>query len=77
MNLADVLKITGVRRCMRARTRDEALAEMAVINEYRARGPMTDTLVATVALDDFGAVMLFSVAFATCRLMLGGGAVVG
>ena len=46
-------------------------ATMAVINEYRARGPMTDTLVATIALDDFGAIVLFSFAFAVARMLLG------
>jgi len=47
-------------------------ATVAVISEYRARGQMTDTLLATVALDDAGCIVLFSVTAAVCAALTGG-----
>ena len=47
-------------------------ATVAVISEYKARGQMTDTLLATVALDDAGCVVLFSVIAAVCAVLAGG-----
>ncbi len=47
-------------------------ATVAVISEYRARGRMTDTLLATVALDDAGCVVLFSMVAAVCAVLAGG-----
>ena len=46
-------------------------ATVAVINEYKARGRMTDTLLATVALDDAGCVVLFSIIAAVCAVLTG------
>lgn len=46
-------------------------ATLAVISEYKARGRMTDTLLATVALDDAGCVVLFSLAAAACAVLTG------
>ena len=46
-------------------------ATVAVIREYRAKGQMTDTLLATVALDDAGCIVLFSVTAAICALLAG------
>jgi Kef-type K+ transport system membrane component KefB len=37
-------------------------ATVAVLTEFRARGPLTTTLMAVVALDDAGCVMLFGIA---------------
>jgi Kef-type K+ transport system membrane component KefB len=47
-------------------------ATVAVISEYRARGQMTDTLLATVALDDAGCIVLFSMTAAVCAVLAGG-----
>jgi len=44
-------------------------ATVAVISEYKARGPMTDTLLAVVALDDAGCILLFTLALAACRVL--------
>jgi Kef-type K+ transport system membrane component KefB len=46
-------------------------AVLAIVREYRAKGPLTTTLLAVVALDDAVAVILFAVAMAV------GGALVG
>ncbi|MGA1790337.1 MAG: cation:proton antiporter [bacterium] len=48
-------------------------ATVAVIHEYKARGPLTDTLMAIVALDDAVCVILFSIVMAAAKLMLGSG----
>jgi Kef-type K+ transport system membrane component KefB len=48
-------------------------ATVAVIHEYKARGPLTDTLMAIVALDDAVCVILFSVVIAAAKLMRGSG----
>ena len=46
-------------------------ATVAVISEYRAKGQMTDTLLATVALDDAGCIVLFSMTAAICAVLAG------
>jgi len=50
-------------------------ATVAVIHEYRARGPLTDTLMAIVALDDALCIILFSVVMGGVSFMLGAEAV--
>lgn len=47
-------------------------ATVAVIHEYKARGPLTDTLIAVVGLDDAVCVILFSVAMAVSGILLNG-----
>ena len=42
-------------------------ATMAIISEYKARGPLTTTLLAVVAIDDAIAVAAFAVAQGICR----------
>ncbi len=46
-------------------------AILAIIRELRAKGPMTTTLLAVVALDDAVAVMLFAVAAAYSGVLMG------
>ena len=50
-------------------------ATIMVINQYRARGPVTETLMAVVAIDDATALMLFSVSVAVAKALesTGGG----
>lgn len=48
-------------------------ATVAVIHEYKAHGPLTDTLMAIVALDDAVCVILFSLVIAAAKLMRGSG----
>ena len=45
-----------------------------VINQYRARGPVTKTLLSVVALDDAIALVLFSVCMAAAQSIKGGAA---
>lgn len=45
-------------------------ATVAVIHEYKAKGPLTDTLMAIVALDDAVCVILFSIVVAAAKLMV-------
>lgn len=48
---------------------------LAIVHEYQARGPLTTTLLAVVALDDAVAVIAFAVAVGVAQpLMAGGGA---
>ena len=47
-------------------------ATVAVIHEYKAHGPLTDTLIAVVGLDDAVCVILFSVAMAISGILLNG-----
>ncbi|MCD6600204.1 MAG: cation:proton antiporter [Dehalococcoidia bacterium] len=42
-------------------------ATMAIISEYKAKGPLTTTLLAVVALDDAVAVLVFAIALGVCR----------
>jgi len=46
-------------------------AVLAIIREYRAKGPLTSTLLAVVALDDAVAVILFAVAMAVSLALVG------
>ncbi len=48
-------------------------ATVAIIHEYKAKGPLTDTLIAIVALDDAVCVMLFSLVIATTNLISNSG----
>lgn len=47
-------------------------ATMAIISEYKARGPLTTTLLAVVALDDAIAVIAFAIALGICQPLVGG-----
>ncbi len=47
-------------------------ATMAIISEYKAKGPLTTTLLAVVALDDAIAVVAFSVALGICQPLVNG-----
>ncbi|MEW5800761.1 MAG: cation:proton antiporter [bacterium] len=49
-------------------------ATVAVIHEYKAHGPLTDTLMAIVALDDAVCVILFGIALAVSGILLNGAA---
>lgn len=48
-------------------------ATIMVIRQYKAKGPVTDTLLTVVALDDAAALMLFGVAAAIAQQLLSGG----
>jgi len=47
-------------------------AIVAIINEYRARGPFTTILLAVVALDDAIAVVAFAIALSICQPLVSG-----
>jgi len=47
-------------------------ATMAIISEYKAKGPLTTTLLAVVALDDAIAVIAFAIASGICQPLVGG-----
>lgn len=47
-------------------------ATIAVVNEYKATGPLTTTLLAVVALDDAIAVLAFAIALGICRPLVSG-----
>lgn len=47
-------------------------ATMAVVHEYRAKGPLTTTLLALVALDDAIAVIAFSISMGVAVALVGG-----
>ncbi len=49
-------------------------ATVAVLSEYRARGPLTKSLMAVVALDDAGSIILFGIILAICSPGLSGSA---
>lgn len=49
-------------------------AILAVISEYKTRGPVTDTLMATVAIDDVFCVLIFGLIFPVATALVGGGA---
>jgi len=59
--------ITGAIACATA-----PAATMAVIGEYKAKGPFTTTLLAVVALDDAIAVIAFAIALGICQPLVGG-----
>jgi len=46
-------------------------ATMAIVREYKAKGPLTTTLLATVALDDAVAVIAFAIAMAISGVWVG------
>ncbi len=48
-------------------------ATLMVIKQYRARGPLVDTLLPVVALDDAAALILFSILFQIAMRIAGGG----
>lgn len=52
-------------------------ATMAVINQYRAKGPFTTTLLAVVALDDAIAVIAFAIAVGIAQPLVNGGDISG
>jgi len=52
-------------------------ATMAVINQYRAKGPFTTTLLAVVALDDAIAVIAFAIAVGIALPLVNGGDISG
>ena len=47
-------------------------ATMAIISEYKAKGPLTTTLLAVVALDDAVAVIAFAIASGVCQPLVSG-----
>ncbi len=48
-------------------------ATLMVIKQYKARGPIVDTLLPVVALDDAAALILFAILFQIATTMAGGG----
>ena len=48
-------------------------ATLMVIKQYRARGPLVDTLLPVVALDDAAALILFAILFQIATAVAGGG----
>jgi Kef-type K+ transport system membrane component KefB len=50
-------------------------ATMAVIQEYKAKGPLTTTLLAAVGLDDTIAVIAFAIAIGICKPLVSGGGI--
>ena len=50
-------------------------ATMAVIQEYKAKGPLTTTLLAVVGLDDAVGVISFSIALGICKPLVGAGVI--
>ena len=49
-------------------------ATLMVVNQYKAKGPLTDLLLPIVALDDAVGLVIFAVSFGIARSMVGGGA---
>jgi len=50
---------------------------LAVVHEYKAKGPLTTTLLAVVALDDAIAVIAFAIAVGIAQPLVNGGAISG
>ena len=50
-------------------------ATMAIISQYKAKGPLTTTLLAVVALDDAVAVIAFAIASGICQPLVNGGSI--
>ncbi|SJZ51825.1 cation:proton antiporter [Selenihalanaerobacter shriftii] len=48
-------------------------ATTAVIEEYKAKGPFTSTLLATIAIDDAVCIMLFGLVLAVDQVLINGG----
>ena len=49
-------------------------ATLMVVNQYKAKGPLTDLLLPIVALDDAVGLIIFAVSFGIAKSMVGGGA---
>lgn len=49
-------------------------ATLLVINQYRAKGPLTETLIPVVAFDDAVALIAFSILFSIAKILQNGGA---
>ncbi|MBQ4066111.1 MAG: cation:proton antiporter [Clostridia bacterium] len=49
-------------------------ATLMVVNQYKAKGPLTDLLLPIVALDDAVGLVIFAVSFGIAKSMVGGGA---
>ena len=49
-------------------------ATLMVVNQYKAKGPLTDLLLPIVALDDAVGLVIFAVSFGIAKSMAGGGA---
>jgi Kef-type K+ transport system membrane component KefB len=52
----------------------EPAATLAVMHQYRAKGPVTDTIMGVAALDDALGVLLFSLTLSVSIAIIGGGA---
>lgn len=52
-------------------------ATIMVIKEYKAKGPLTDTLISVVALDDLVCILLYSISTAVAQIALSGSLTVG
>ena len=52
-------------------------ATIMVIKQYRARGPVTESLLSVVAIDDATALILFSLAVAVAQALAGSAASLG
>ena len=48
-------------------------ATLMVVNQYKAKGPLTDLLLPIVALDDAVGLIIFAVSFGVAKSMVGGG----
>lgn len=49
-------------------------AVLSVINEYKSKGPVTEALLATVAIDDVFCILIFGLIFPVATALVGGGA---
>lgn len=49
-------------------------ATLMVVRQYKARGPVTDTLLPVVALDDAIGLIVFAICFGIAKVLAGGGA---
>ncbi|MBP5307882.1 MAG: cation:proton antiporter [Clostridia bacterium] len=50
-------------------------ATLLVVKQYKAKGPVTDTLLPVVAMDDAVGLMVFAVSFSIAKVMLEGGTI--
>lgn len=48
-------------------------ATLLVVKQYKAKGPVTDTLLPVVALDDAIGLMVFSISFSIAKVLIAGG----
>ena len=51
-------------------------ATLMVVRQYKARGPVTDTLLPVVALDDAIGLIVFAICFGIAKVLAGGGALI-